>query len=320
MSQNPSIYTLCLAHSVTHVLAGAGTSTQKIVVPLASSGDGGRGVARFSFDQICGQQGVTAFGPGDYLAIGANYRAVFIDGLPKLGATQANDARRLISAIDAFYEHQTVAVVLAEVEPEQIFDSGRGADEEKERRRLEKLGDLLESGKYIQQGDDETFAFDRCSSRLREMQSEAYQAAGSGRSLVASDGAGFLLAFEGQALDEGGAAEIWARYAAGADELNQTQMKTLVGDLCMVREGHRKVDPEVANAAWDRVKKWPLYGRDTDTRIDWDRFKAWILMEGMVVEGILDVPLSRRQHKTRLSDKTTFLVYQGAEGSDYTSY
>jgi hypothetical protein len=226
---------------------------------------------------------------------------VFIDGLPKLGATEANDARRLITAIDAFYEHQTVAVVLAEVEPEQIFDSGRDADEEQERRRLEKLGDLLESGKYIQQGDDESFAFDRCSSRLREMQSEAYQAAGLGRSLVASDGAGFLLAFEGQALDDDGAAEIWARYSGGADELNQTQMRTLVEDLCMVREGHRKVDPDVASAAWARVKKWPLYGRETDSRIDWDRFKAWVMMEGLVVEGIADVPLSRRQHKTVIS-------------------
>jgi hypothetical protein len=56
-------------------------------------------------------------------------------------------------------------------------------------------------------------------------------------------------------------------------------------------------------------KKWPLYGRDSsDHRLDWDRFKAWILMEGLVVEGISDVALSRRQHKTRLSDKTTFLV------------
>ena len=66
-------------------------------------------------------------------------------------------------------------------------------------------------------------------------------------------------------------------------------------------------------------KSWPLYGRD-DQRIDWDRFKAWILMEGLVVEGIADVALSRRQHKTRLSDKTTFLVYQGGTTAEYTSY
>ena len=45
-----------------------------------------------------------------------------------------------------------------------------------------------------------------------------------------------------------------------------------------------------------------------------------MLMEGLVVEGISKVALSRWQHKTRLSDKTTFLVYQGAEGADYTSY
>ena len=47
---------------------------------------------------------------------------------------------------------------------------------------------------------------------------------------------------------------------------------------------------------------------------------ARMLMEGLVVEGVSKVALSRRQHQTRLSDKTTFLVYQGAEGADYTSY
>ena len=45
-----------------------------------------------------------------------------------------------------------------------------------------------------------------------------------------------------------------------------------------------------------------------------------MLIEGLVVEGVWTVALSRRQHQTRLSGKTTFLVYQGAEGADYTSY
>ena len=67
-------------------------------------------------------------------------------------------------------------------------------------------------------------------------------------------------------------------------------------------------------------KVWPLYGR-SDERIDWDRFKAWVKAhQGLVVEGISDVALSRRQHKTRLSDKTTFLVYQGGTTAEYTSY
>jgi protein AFG1 len=230
------------------------TSTKKITIPSASSpSSGARGVARFSFEQLCGSVGTSSFGPGDYLAIGTNFRAVFIENVPQLGATEANEARRLISAIDAFYEHQTVAVVLAEVEPEAIFDVGRAADTEAERRRLEQLGDLLDSGKYVQQSDDETFAFDRCTSRLREMQSEAFQTTSFGRSLEVSDGASFLMSFEGQALDEASAHEIFVRYAEDTDELGQQQMKQLVHDLCMVREGHRQVDPEVVDAAWDRV-------------------------------------------------------------------
>ena len=42
--------------------------------------------------------------------------------------------------------------------------------------------------------------------------------------------------------------------------------------------------------------------------------------QGLVIDGIADVALSRRQHKTRLSDKTTFLVYQGGTTAEYTSY
>ena len=70
----------------------------------------------------------------------------------------------------------------------------------------------------------------------------------------------------------------------------------------------------------DSQKAWPLYGRN-DEGIDWDRFKAWVKAhQGLIVEGISDVALSRRQHKTRLSDKTTFLVYQGGTTAEYTSY
>ena len=230
------------------------TATRKLTIPYACSAPtGGRGVARFSFQQLCGSLGTSMFGPGDYLSLGAAFRAVFIENVPMLGATEANEARRLISAIDAFYEHQTLAVVLASCEPEEIFDSDRSANAESERRRLEHLGDLLDSGKYVQQSDDESFAFERCTSRLREMQSEAFQASSIGRSLVLSDGASFLMSFEGQELDEEAAREIWQRYADGAEELGQAQMKTLVLDLCMVREGHRKVDPSVVKAAWALV-------------------------------------------------------------------
>jgi cell division protein ZapE len=236
------------------------TATKKITIPHACSPpNGDRGVARFSFQQLCGSSGTSVFGPGDYLALGANFRAVFIENVPTLGATEANEARRLISAIDAFYEHQTIAVVLASVEPEAIFDSGRAADAENERRRLENLGDLLDSGKYVQQSDDESFAFERCTSRLREMQSEAFQASSTGRSLEVSDGASFLMSFEGQDVDEDGAREIWQRYTdEGAEELGQQQMKALCEDLCMVREGHRNVDASIVKAAWDRVVRKPV--------------------------------------------------------------
>ena len=81
-------------------------------------------------------------------------------------------------------------VALSDVEPEAIFDAGLSVEEEEERRRVEKLGDLLDSGKYVQHSDDEAFAFARAVSRLREMQTQAYQEASrEGVSLDSKDGA-----------------------------------------------------------------------------------------------------------------------------------
>ena len=113
--------------------------------------------------------------------------------------------------------------------------------------------------------------------------------------------------------------EIWNWYDADdSNDLDRGEMRALVEDLCMVREGRRDVTDEQVEAAFDALCGEAAPGEEG--RITWDRFLVHMLMEGLVVEGISKVALSRRQHQTRLSDKTTFLVYQGAEGADYTSY
>ena len=109
---------------------------RKLPVPLAA-----RGVARFSFDELCDRPLAAA----DYLAIAERYAAVILEGIPRLDATRRNEAQRLHILIDALYEARTLFIASAEVPPEQIYTAGDGAWE-----------------------------FQRTVSRLHEMQSEDY--------------------------------------------------------------------------------------------------------------------------------------------------
>lgn len=102
------------------------------------------GLLRSDFERLCG----TALGPQDYLAVARRFHTVFLDGVPRLGPSRRNEARRLVTLIDALYEARTKLVVLAESEPEALYPSGDGA-----------------------------FEFERTVSRLQEMRSESYLSA-----------------------------------------------------------------------------------------------------------------------------------------------
>ena len=107
-------------------------------VPLAAEG-----VARFDFTALCGQP----LGPGDYLAIATHYQALVLDGIPRLGPENYDEARRFITLVDAMYEHRVKLIASADAPPDQLYQRGEGAR-----------------------------AFERTASRLEEMQSEAWQA------------------------------------------------------------------------------------------------------------------------------------------------
>ena len=99
------------------------------------------GLMRSDFARLCG----SALGPQDYLAVARAFHTVFLEGVPRLGPERRNEARRLVTLIDALYEAKTRLVVLAEAEPETLYPAGDGA-----------------------------FEFERTVSRLQEMRSEAY--------------------------------------------------------------------------------------------------------------------------------------------------
>jgi len=112
---------------------------RNIVVPVAA-----RDAARFTFAELCGQP----LGAADYLSIAARFRAVVLDGVPRMGPDRRNEARRLTLLIDAFYERRVKLFCAADGPPDSLYPEGHGADE-----------------------------FRRTASRLVEMQGAAYLAA-----------------------------------------------------------------------------------------------------------------------------------------------
>jgi cell division protein ZapE len=108
-----------------------------------------KGVAVFSFRKLCGE----ARGAADYLAVAQTYHTVILVGIPRMGPENRNEAARFVTLIDALYENKVKLLVTAAAEPEALYEQGDGR-----------------------------FEFERTISRLKEMQSADYLAAGHGES------------------------------------------------------------------------------------------------------------------------------------------
>ena len=87
----------------------------------------------------------------DFLAIARAYHTVILVGIPRMGPENRNEAARFVTLIDALYEHKVKLLATADAEPENLYQAGDGR-----------------------------FEFDRTISRLQEMQSADYLAAGHG--------------------------------------------------------------------------------------------------------------------------------------------
>jgi cell division protein ZapE len=106
-----------------------------------------KGVAVFSFKRLCGE----ARGAADYLAVARRYHSVILVGIPVMGPDRRNEAARFVTLIDALYEHKVKLLAAADARPDGLYPAGDGA-----------------------------FEFQRTVSRLIEMQSKEYLAAGHG--------------------------------------------------------------------------------------------------------------------------------------------
>jgi cell division protein ZapE len=96
------------------------------------------GVGRASFWDLCAKP----LGPADYLAIAEALRLLILEGVPRLGSENYNEAKRFVTLVDALYEAKVRLVMTAADIPERLYIEGAGA-----------------------------FEFERTASRLREMQS-----------------------------------------------------------------------------------------------------------------------------------------------------
>lgn len=106
-----------------------------------------KGVGVFSFKRLCAD----ARGAADYLAIARHYHTIIVVGIPVLGPDMRNEAARFVTLIDALYEHKVKLIATADAQPGDLYVTGDGR-----------------------------FEFDRTISRLMEMQSQDYLAAGHG--------------------------------------------------------------------------------------------------------------------------------------------
>ena len=123
---------------------------RKLIVPEAAAG-----VARFSFDALCGD----ALGAADYVELAKHFHTILIDRIPQLGPEQANEARRFTLLIDTLYDEKVKLICSAAARPQELYVEGDNAP-----------------------------AFRRAVSRLMEMQSADYLRVGPGTRAIAAGG------------------------------------------------------------------------------------------------------------------------------------
>ena len=100
--------------------ADVAVGSRRLMVPRAA-----KGVAWFDFADLCEQP----LGAADYLALAERYHTVMVAGVPCLTPDRRNEARRLITLVDAFYDRRINLVIGADAAPDALYQSGDGAFE-----------------------------------------------------------------------------------------------------------------------------------------------------------------------------------------------
>lgn len=94
----------------------------------------------------------TAKGSTDYMALAKNFHTVIIRNVPQLSMERRDILRRFILLIDQLYYNQRKVVIEAKQDLDNLFVKP------------------AEKSEF-----DEAFAYERCLSRMKEMQTREYQ-------------------------------------------------------------------------------------------------------------------------------------------------
>jgi len=75
------------------------------------------GVTFWTFQELCGG----TFGPADYITVASTFHTLILDEVPVLNLLQKNEARRLITLLDALYEARCKLLIRADAGPDDLF-------------------------------------------------------------------------------------------------------------------------------------------------------------------------------------------------------
>jgi peroxisome-assembly ATPase len=75
------------------------------------------GVSSWSFEELC----ESTLGPADYITLASTFHTLILDQVPVLHVSQKNEARRLITLLDALYEARCKLIIRAGSDPDHLF-------------------------------------------------------------------------------------------------------------------------------------------------------------------------------------------------------
>jgi len=103
-----------------------------------------KGVARFSFRQLCEQP----LGAGDYLRIAREFHTVIIEGVPVMDYPQRNEAKRFVALIDTLYDNSVKVVASAQAGPRALYLPAEGYEANEFKRTASRLIEMR-SAEYL---------------------------------------------------------------------------------------------------------------------------------------------------------------------------